>query len=169
MSAKAPRRRTTRERQRARAEAVERAIERAEKPAPTADENSVQNTVQNTVTTAATMPGRNGGRLRRGNPGNAGRPAAELRQRCVGSAGARLHVLEEIADDKDAPRRERMHAIGLLLRYALDGDPELRVSSLRERLRRHVELLYGRVLPIMERREFDQLMDEFEAIWDGGR
>lgn len=61
---------------------------------PNSDGNSVDDSV-------ALMDGRNGGRLRRGNPGNRGGPGVvpnHIRTHCRGSFAERLPILEAIAD-----------------------------------------------------------------------
>ena len=63
---------------------------------PNSDGNSVDDSV-------ALMDGRNGGRLRRGNPGNRGGPGVvpnHIRTHCRGSFAERVPILEAIADGK---------------------------------------------------------------------
>ncbi len=66
---------------------------------PNHDENSVTNSV-------ALMDGRNGGKLRKGNPGNKGGGGivpAHIRTHCRGSFAERVPVLEAIADGTPLP------------------------------------------------------------------
>lgn len=73
--------------------------------------NSVRNTEQ---------PGRNGGRLRRGNPGNkgGGRPTSEIRQRCADSFDKHIATAEAILADKDASNGDKIRALDVLGKYA---------------------------------------------------
>jgi hypothetical protein len=63
----------------------------------------------------------NGGLLRSGgtNKGGSGRPPSAIRERLRGSFEDRVRVLEEIADDTDAPMSDRMKAIDILAKYGL--------------------------------------------------
>lgn len=72
--------------------------------------------------TVPTHEGRNGGRLRRGNPGNKGglgRTPSEIRQKLRGSFADRVKVCEKIADDPKASPSDRLRALDLLAKYGL--------------------------------------------------
>ncbi len=54
-----------------------------------------------------------------GNRGGAGAPPSELRARLRGSAGDRIAIAEEIADDPEASNADRLRAVDLLFKYGL--------------------------------------------------
>lgn len=66
------------------------------------------------------VPGRNGGRLRRGNPGNKGGRGmpSKVREACLRSFAARVKILRKIADDTESSQRDRLAAMELLGKYA---------------------------------------------------
>ena len=67
-----------------------------------------------------TMPGKNGGRLKRGgkNP-NSGRPKELVRAACALAFDRRIPILEQIADGElEASVGERIKAIDTLAKYA---------------------------------------------------
>jgi hypothetical protein len=75
-------------------------------------ENSVDNTVQ---------PGKNGGKLRKGNPGNkggTGRPPAEIRQRCADGFDRHIATAEAILNSPDASNTDKIRALDVLGKYA---------------------------------------------------
>jgi hypothetical protein len=53
-----------------------------------------------------------------GNKGGTGRPASEVRARCLGSFAERIAVLEEIADSRDSSPSDRRAAVDTLGKYA---------------------------------------------------
>lgn len=62
----------------------------------------------------------NGGRLKRGNPGNrggSGRPPSEVRAKCLGSFAKRIKIAEQIADSKESSNADRLKALDLLAKY----------------------------------------------------
>jgi len=66
------------------------------------------------------MPGKNGGKLRRGGPngGAGGRPPSEIREKLRGGAYKRIKELERIADSADS-EADRLRAIDLMLKYGV--------------------------------------------------
>lgn len=71
------------------------------------------------VEKSATMPGLNGGTLRRGGnktPG-IGRPSSTVREKCRGSFEKRIRVLEKIADDPKSNDSDRIRAVDTLGKY----------------------------------------------------
>jgi hypothetical protein len=70
---------------------------------------------------ASTRPPRTGRQPRTGNPGNgssAGRPATAVRLAALRSVADRIAIAESIADDTRSSARDRLAALGLLLRIA---------------------------------------------------
>jgi hypothetical protein len=53
-----------------------------------------------------------------GNKGGTGRPASEVRARCMGSFAERIKVLEEIADNPASSPSDRRAAVDTLGKYA---------------------------------------------------
>ena len=77
-------------------------------------------------------PGRNGGTLKRGNPGNkggTGRPSDEIRQRCRGSFDERIRVAEEICDNPGSADDTRLKALGILGTYGLGTKTEITLNN----------------------------------------
>jgi hypothetical protein len=75
-------------------------------------------TVDNSV--GKTVPGRNGGRLKVGNPGNkggTGRPPAVIRQRCAETFDRFLVKAEAILKSKTASHGDKLKALDLLGKY----------------------------------------------------
>lgn len=69
-----------------------------------------------------TRPGKHGGRLLTGNPGNkggTGRPPDAIRATCRDSFDTRIATLEQIADDTNADPALRIRAIEALAKYGL--------------------------------------------------
>ena len=68
-----------------------------------------------------TMPGRNGGRLRRGgtNKGGPGRTPKELRDRMRWSLAQRIHIAEKIADNPMSSATDMLRALEFLAKYGL--------------------------------------------------
>jgi len=66
------------------------------------------------------MPGKNGGKLRRGGPngGAGGRPPSEIREKLRGGAYKRIKELERIADSAES-EADRLRAIDLMLKYGV--------------------------------------------------
>lgn len=84
-----------------------------------------------TALVPAVMPGRNGGTLNRGNPGNkgGGRPASVIREALRGDFEKRRRKLREIADnkpDKDGKlpytTADQLKALDLMAKYGM-GQP----------------------------------------------
>ena len=68
----------------------------------------------------ALLPGAGGGPQ----PGS-GRPPSEIRKRLRGSFEERIRILEEIADDPDASKVDRIKAIDMLAKYGLGTKQEV--------------------------------------------
>lgn len=70
------------------------------------------------------MPGLNGGKLRRGNPGHRGKSVSVVREALRGDFEARRHKLAEIADNKDGKYQtsDVLKALDLMAKYSL-GNP----------------------------------------------
>ena len=65
--------------------------------------------------------GRNGNRLKRGNPGNkggTGRPPAAIRQRCADGFDRHIATAEKILADKNASNGDKIRALDVLGKYA---------------------------------------------------
>jgi hypothetical protein len=75
---------------------------------------------ENTVPDTARQPGKYGGWLKRGNPGNkgGGRQKDRVRETCLLGFEERIHWLRKIADGKIAATvKERLTALDLLGKY----------------------------------------------------
>ena len=65
-----------------------------------------------------------------GNRGGAGAVPSELRARLRGSAGERVAIAEDIADDPDATNSDRLRALDLLFKYGLGAAEEDKVVNI---------------------------------------
>lgn len=74
----------------------------------------------------AMMPGKNGGRLRRGgtNKGGPGRPPNKVRSACLHSFDQRRKVLEQIADDAKERAADRIAAVKALGQFGMPQQHE---------------------------------------------
>lgn len=91
-----------------------------------AKEKEAKRTIQ--LPNVELVPQAHGGALRRGNPGNKGRPSAspaDLRAAMRGSLRDRLHLLNKFADDEDLPVDTRMKAMDLMFKFGLGKHDEV--------------------------------------------
>jgi hypothetical protein len=120
--------------------------------------------VTNSVTMSATMPGRNGGTLRRGNPGNAGgtgQPPSAIREKLRGSFEKRVKVLETIADDKTADACDRIRAVDTMAKYGLGALQDVPADEVRDRVSATIDAIRGTVTPEVAELIFTKL----RGIW----
>lgn len=91
-----------------------------------------------TPTAPSLVPQPHGGALLTGGvPGNAGgtgRPPSAIRASLREDFDRRRVILNEIADDKEAPRSERIKAVETIGKFGLGNAKELTVEHVRERL-----------------------------------
>ena len=73
------------------------------------------------------MPGRNGGTLRRGNPGNRGTPPSAIRETMRRDLKARVPLIRRIADNVDGRYTvaDQLKALDLLAKYGLGAPTEV--------------------------------------------
>jgi len=91
------------------------------------------------ISTGTLVPQPHGGALRHGgtNAGGSGRPPALIRAALRESFFNRIHIAESIADDPEAPPRDRLQALMLMATFGLKEDD----MDLLNRLKRQVEVL----------------------------
>lgn len=104
----------------------------------------------------ALVPGAGGGPQ----PG-AGRPPADIRFRLRGSLADRLHVLTDIADDREARPADRIRAVEVLLRYSLGADQGVPVEDVRRRLAATIQVVRQELPPNVA----DHLLARMETVW----
>jgi hypothetical protein len=119
------------------------------------------------VAAPPTMSGKNGGRLRRGNPGNSGRSAFQLRVMCCDAAIDRIEVLTAIADNNRAAKRDRIAAMALLVRTGIYGDGEVPRSFVRDALQRMAFDITQKLNEFMPSEHVKTFMDQLGRHWDG--
>jgi len=120
-------------------------------------ENSVENSAPDSNVTVATMPGRQGGTLRRGNRGNrgGGRLPSLVRQASLKAFAQRLPILKGIADgvvveidEQGAYRvasptpRDRVAALKVLADLGLGA--QVNAADVRERLTAQLQVIRSR-------------------------
>lgn len=111
-------------------------------------------------------PAHGNGLLRHGsepgtNAGGTGRPPSEIRKSLRLSFDQRVKIWEEIADDADAPRLERMKAVDLLAKYGLGTTKELTVEHVKDRLQQTIAAISD-TLPA---EQANALLARIEPIW----
>lgn len=109
-----------------------------------------------------TVPGRNGGRLRRGNPGNRGgrgRAPAEIRATCREKFDTLLPKLERIAKARKSKDADKVRAIDVLGRYGMDRS--ISIEDLKEALR----LMTAEIYDFLPRDQADVLISRIRPIF----
>ena len=113
----------------------------------------------------ALVPQAHGGALYHGGvPGHVGaggRPPSALRARLRGSFDERVKVLEEIADDQEAPRTDRIRAVDVLAKYGLGAASDVTVDQVRDRLAQTVEL----VRATLPKQQAEAVIERMRGIW----
>ena len=124
---------------------------------PNSDGNSVKDSV-------VLMDGHNGGKLRRGNPGNKGGtgvPPSAIRAYCRGSFAVRIPILEDIAaGEYEATPRDPIKAIDTLAKYGGVDKLALMPDELpsREVTPERVEDMWKRLRKITSIEELEKMM-----------
>lgn len=96
-----------------------------------------------------------------GNVGGTGRPPSAIRERLRGSFEQRIAILEEIADDTQAAKPDRMKAVDILAKYGLGTTKELTVEHVRDRLQRTIADIYA----LLPKEQADALIARIESHW----
>ncbi len=120
---------------------------------PNSDGNSVKNSV-------ALMDGRNGGKLRRGNPGNAGRSRSRIKAASALAYEERIPILTAIADNEDEKSGDRIRATEVLGKAGgiMDGR-----ERLDEDLAHEMAAVAGEVLKRLP--DGDELLNQLYEAW----
>jgi hypothetical protein len=130
--------------------------------------------------TPTTRPGRNGGTLRSGNPGNrggSGTVPSILRDQLRGSFASRIATLEQIADGEvvakmkvaeketemmvSADVSDRLKAIDMLGKYGLGTVKEISVEAVREKVKETLRIIGEHTSP--EQRVV--IFRELQPVW----
>lgn len=109
----------------------------------------------------ATMPGRNGGTLRRGgiNRGGPGRPPSAIRAACREDFDNLRPLLGKIAKRKSSKNADRIRAIDVLGKYGMDAT--VRVADVKHALRETQRELYD----FFPREQADAIMAKIRPHW----
>lgn len=111
----------------------------------------------------ALIPQPHGGAIRNGgtNIGGTGRPPSAIRASLREDFDTRRKILNEIADDTDAPRAERIKAVETIGKFGLGTTKEVTVEHVRERLKATLAILREE----LNEGEYERIRERLRPVW----